>query len=62
MKKLLLIYQKIYIEGKKRKQTSNSVVARDRRRLQARTDVAVLAELFWLSPSWRGLPLGPSGS
>lgn len=33
MKKLLLIYQKIYIEGKKRKQTSNDVLARDRWRL-----------------------------
>lgn len=42
MKKLLLIYQKLYIGGKKRKQGSDGVLAQDNRRLQAQTDMALL--------------------
>lgn len=42
MKKLLLIYQKLCIGGKKRKQGSDRVLAQDNRRLQAQTDRALL--------------------
>lgn len=42
MKKLLLIYQKLHIGGKKRKQGSDGVLAQDNQRLQAQIDMALL--------------------
>lgn len=44
MKKLLLLYQKIYIGGKKRKETPDNVLAQGQLKAQVRTDVPLLAE------------------